>query len=61
MVHNPKKKAVAKEYPDLPSKKKQHQRPSKANIIELEETNKGNQGFNFENELNKLKIPVPLT
>ena len=26
----------------------------------MEETNRGNQGFNFENELNKLKILVPL-
>ena len=61
VFQNPKKKVVAKQYPDLPSEKKQNQRPSKAKIIELEETNKDNQGFNFENELNKLKIPVPLT
>ena len=61
VVQNPKKKAVAKQYPDLPSEKNQNHRPSKAKITELEETNKGNQGFNFENEMNKLKIPIPLT
>ena len=27
----------------------------------MEEINKSNQGFNFENELSKVKIPVPLT
>ena len=61
VFQNPKNKVMAKQYPDLPSEKKHNQRPRKAKITELEETNRGNQGFNFENELNKLKIPVPLT
>ena len=34
---------------------------NKAKVIELEEVNKSNQGFNFENELSKVKIPIPLT
>ena len=33
---------------------------NKAKLTELEETNKNNQGFNFEYELSKVKIPVPL-
>ena len=60
VFQNPKNKVMAKQYPDLPLEKKQNQRPSKGKITELEETNKANQGFNFENELNKLKIPIQL-
>ena len=62
MVQVPKKKAVvpAKQSSDLVTEKRQvFEKPKKT--TETEEVNKTVQNFSLENELGKLKIPVPLT
>ena len=59
----PKNKVVAptKQWPDPSLEKKQNHMLNKSKVTECEETNRTNQDFNFENELSKVKIPVPLT
>ena len=53
--------APTKKWFDPSLEKKQNHRINKAKVTELEEVNKSNEGFNFENELSKVKIHVPLT
>ena len=62
MVQIPKKKAVvpAKQSSDPVTEKRQVSEKQKKNT-EVEEVNKTVQNFSLENELGKLKIPVPLT
>ena len=62
MVQNPKKKTILppKQQSNLALGKKQNQdKPKK--VIEVEEVNKSMQNFNLENELCKIKIPMPFT
>ena len=62
VVQAPKKKAIvpAKQASDPVIEKKQVPEKSKK-TTEVEEVNKTVQNFSLENELGKLKIPVPLT
>ena len=59
----PKKKVAtpAKQWLDPSLENKHNHRINKAKATELEEINKSNQGFNFENELSKVNVPVRLT
>ena len=59
-VQNPKKKVVLppKQQSDQVLEKKQNQDKQKKNV-EVEEVNKSMQNFNLENELCKIKIPMP--
>ena len=61
VVQNPKKKVVVptKQQFDLVLEKKQIPEKQKKNM-EVEEVNKTVQNFNLENELGKIKIPMPL-
>ena len=60
VVQNPKNKVVvpAKQQSDPVSEKKQILEKQKKNM-EVEEVNKTVQNFNLENELGKIKIPMP--
>ena len=49
-----------KQWSDPVLEKKQNQDKQKK-IIEVEEVNKSMQNFNLENELCKIKIPMPFT
>jgi len=62
VVQNPKKKVVVptKHQYDLVSEEKQIQDKQKKSM-EVEEVNKTVQNFNLENELGKIKIPMPFT
>ena len=62
VVQNPKKKVVVptKQQSDPVLEKKQIQDKQKKNV-EVEEVNKNVQNFNLENELGKIKIPMPFT
>ena len=62
VVQNPKKKVVLppKQQSDPVLEKKQNQDKQKKNV-EVEEVNKIMQNFNLENELGKIKIPMPFT
>ena len=62
VVQNPKKKVVvpSKQQYDNVSEKKQIQ-DKKKKSMEVEEVNKTVQNFNLENELGKIKIPIPFT
>ena len=62
VVQNPKKKVVLppKQQSDPMLEKKQNQDKQKKNV-EVEEVNKSIQNFNLENELGKIKIPMPFT
>ena len=58
----PKKKIVPppKQLPNSAQEKRQNEvDPDK--VAEIEEENKNVQNFNFENDLRKIKIPVPFT
>src|SRR5713226_8785526 len=62
VVQNPKKKVVVptKQHSDHVLEKKQIPEKQKKNM-EVEEVNKTVQNFNLENELGKIKIPMPFT
>ena len=52
-VHHPKQ--------NMPSNQKKIIKEKRDEVVSLEEVNKAVGGFNLEHELNKVKIPVPLT
>ena len=62
VVQNPKKKVVLppKQQSDPVLEKKQNQDNQKKNV-EIEEVNKSMQNLILENELGKIKIPMPFT
>ena len=62
MVQNPKKKVILppKQQSDPVLEKKQNQ-DKQNKVIEVEEVNKSMQNFNLENELCKIKPPMPFT
>ena len=62
VVHNPKKKVILppKQQSNLALEKRQNW-DNLEKVIEVEEVNKNIQNFNFENELCKIKVPIPFT
>ena len=62
VVQNPRKKIILppKQQSNPVLEKKQNQDKQKK-VIEVEEVNKSMQNFNIENELCKIKIPIPFT
>ena len=62
VVQNPKKKVVLppKQQSDLVLEKKQSQDKQKK-TVEVDKVNKNMKNFSLENELGKIKIPMPFT
>ena len=60
MVQNPKKKVIPPpKHLFSPALEKRQNQDNLEKSIEVEEVNKNMQNFNFENELFKIKIPMP--